>query len=460
MTFDWLAHPESALFFLVGLVALLLASVFKKNLFSPPLLYLLVQSFMFGIAYLKLMPAMTDYQLNTWLVWGGGLFSFLSACYLARLSFRFSNYSLVLPETLSLSTEYNWKSHFILSFLALAFFLYGVLGVVSIAGNLVLLTDNPSLWLDGKTSKVLSYAIFFTSSPMVVALFGVASFKSYNPIRWIRNTSKIICLLTIVLSFLTFPSRGVNLMCVGFLFILANYLYKRITWKMAVVVASLILFFFIGVASVKGQYGEMDVMNNELVDEVALLPYKYIANNYWNLDYAFNRASDVPEHSWTYGIDAFYGITHLLSIGPGLQASFGWDTPFNESIEKVSSLNTIPYLWDAYKDFGYPGIFLVPFFWGFIFTFLYKKMPMAKTPLSLLFHTTFSFWIILWNFTTGYKQAMYIIWFLFFFFVCTVSSGKGLFSPANRTILKEVTPENERDDDVSTECKNRDCNIG
>ena len=23
---------------------------------------------------------------------------------------------------------------------------------------------------------------------MVVALFGVASFKSYNPIRWIRNT--------------------------------------------------------------------------------------------------------------------------------------------------------------------------------------------------------------------------------------------------------------------------------
>ena len=23
---------------------------------------------------------------------------------------------------------------------------------------------------------------------------------------------------------------------------------------------------------------------------------------------------------WTYGIDAFYGIIHLLSIGPGLQA--------------------------------------------------------------------------------------------------------------------------------------------
>ena len=457
MTFDCLAYPESCLFFLIGFVALVFASIFKKNLFSPPLLYVLVQSIMLGIAYLKLMPAMTDYHLTTWLVWGGGAFSFLTGCFLVRLAFRSSNPSLVLPQKLSVAVEYNWKYHFFLSFLAFAFFFYGVIGVISIAGNLVLLTNDPSLWLDGKNSKVLVYAIFFTSSPMVVALFGVASFKSYNPIRWIRNASRIICLLTIILSFLTFPSRGVNLMCVGFLFVLANYLFKRINWKTASVIIAFILLFFVGVASVKGQYGEMDVTDNRVFKEVALLPYKYIANNYWNLDYAFNRSSDVPEHSWTYGIDAFYGITQLMFIGTGLQASFGWDSPFNESVVKVGGLNTIPYLWDAYKDFGYPGIFLVPFFWGFLFTFLYKKMPMAKTPLALLFHTTFTFWIILWNFTTGYKQAMYIIWFIFFFFVCTVSYRKKTFLPADQIISEEVCPENNGNHDIAAECEDRDC---
>lgn len=246
-------------------------------------------------------------------------------------------------------------------------------------------------------------------------------------------------------------------MCVGFLFVLANYLFKRINWKTASVIIAFILLFFVGVASVKGQYGEMDVTDNRVFKEVALLPYKYIANNYWNLDYAFNRSSDVPEHSWTYGIDAFYGITQLMFIGTGLQASFGWDSPFNESVVKVGGLNTIPYLWDAYKDFGYPGIFLVPFFWGFLFTFLYKKMPMAKTPLALLFHTTFTFWIILWNFTTGYKQAMYIIWFIFFFFVCTVSYRKKTFLPADQIISEEVCPENNGNHDIAAECEDRDC---
>lgn len=450
---DWLAYPESVLFFFVGLATLILASFFKKNLFSPPLLYVLVQSIMLGIAYLKLMPAMTDFHLNTWLVWGGGLISFLSGCFLIYLLMRYYGNTPSLPEKLSLSDSYSWKKHFFLSLLAFAFFMYGVFGVISIAGNMVLLTRNPSFWLASKESPVLAYAFFFTSSPMVVGLFGVASFKSYNPIRWIRNISKIMCLITIALSFMTYPSRGVNLMCVGFLFVLANYLFKRITWKIAAFIVALVLVFFVGVASLKGQYGEMDVTNNKLVKEVALLPYKYIANNYWNLDYAFNKFSDAPDHSWTYGIDAFYGITQIMSIGGGLQTSFGWDSPFNESVEKVVTLNTIPYLWDAYKDFGYPGIFLVPFFWGCLFTFLYKKLPSAKTPMALLFHSSFCFWIILWNFTTGYKQAMYIIWFIFFFFICSLSRGKKTLLPANGSLPKEVNPENKSDDNIACESK-------
>lgn len=104
----------------------------------------------------------------------------------------------------------------------------------------------------------------------------------------------------------------------------------------------------------------------------------------------------------------------------------------------IPTINTIPYLWDAYKDFGLPGIFLLPFFFGVLFTFCYHKMAIAKSPFMLLLTATFMMWIILWNFTTGYKQSMYWVWMFFFFFVCTVSSG--------RTILTR-----EKDDD-SLDC--------
>ena len=196
-----------------------------------------------------------------------------------------------MPETLSLQGKYSWPTHFCLSFLAFAYFFIGVAGVVSVAGNLVLLTGNPSFWLSGD-SPALKYADYFTSGAMVVGLFGVASFKSINPVRWVRYASRGMVVFTIVLSFLTFPSRGINMLCIGFIFLLYNYLHRRFSWKLILVAVAFVLVFFVAVASLKGQYGGSstdDLMNNGMVKTVALLPYMYVANNYWNLDSAFNK---------------------------------------------------------------------------------------------------------------------------------------------------------------------------
>ena len=236
-----------------------------------------------------------------------------------------------LQKTLSVHGEYNWVCHFFLSFSAFAYFFVGVLGVISVTGTLVLLTDNPSIWLTGKDNTVLKYADFFTTGAMVVGLFAVASFKSMNPVRWVRYASRFMVAFTIVLSFMTYPSRGINMLCIGMFMILFNYLRGRFSWRSLAVVTVLVCVFFVAVASLKGQYGNSDITDSKIAKEVALLPYKYVANNYWNLDYAFNRMSDIPEHEWTYGIDAFFGITHLMHIGDGIQQSFGWDSPYNES---------------------------------------------------------------------------------------------------------------------------------
>lgn len=318
------AYPESSVMFTLAIVVVALVSVFKEDFFRPSTLYFLVQMIMLGVSYMKFLPMMSDFNSSTWLVWGGGMFCFMVGCYMTDFAWR-SYGGPPLQKTLSVHGTYNWVCHFFFSFTAFAYFLVGVFGVISVTGNLVLLTDNPSIWLTGKDNDVLKYADFFTTGAMVVGLFAVASFKSMNPVRWVRYASRFMVVFTIVLSFMTYPSRGINMLCIGMFMILFNYLRGRFSWPSLAVVTVLVCVFFVAVASLKGQYGNSDITDSKNAKDVSLLLYKYVANNYWNLDYAFNRMSDVPEHDWTYGIDAFFGVTHLMHIGDGIQQSFGWD---------------------------------------------------------------------------------------------------------------------------------------
>ena len=345
------AYPESSVMLTLAIVAIVLVSIFKEDFFRPSTLYFLVQMIMLGVSYMKFLPMMSDFNYSTWLVWGGGMFCFLVGCYMTDFAWR-SYGGPPLQKTLSVHGEYNWVCHFFLSFLALAYFLVGVFGVISVTGNLVLLTDNPSIWLTGKDNEVLKYADFFTTGAMVVGLFAVASFKSMNPVRWVRYASRFMVVFTIALSFMTYPSRGINMLCIGMFLILFNYLRGRFSWPSLAIVTVLVCVFFVAVASLKGQYGNSDITDGKNAKEAALLLYRYVANNYWNLDYAFNRMSDIPEHEWTYGIDAFFGVTHLMHIGDGIQRSFGWDSPFNESVIKCIGFNTIPYLWMRTRTLG------------------------------------------------------------------------------------------------------------
>ena len=461
------AYPETCVLFTLAAVVLFIVSYFKVDYFFPPVLYFLVQTIMLGVAYLKLDPDMTDFHLNTWLVWGGGLAAFIGGSVLTQLVWATKGGRPMRPQV-SLNQEYNWPTHFFASFLAFAYFFVGVVGVLSIAGNFVLFTEHPSYWVSGRNSPVLKYSDFFTSGAMVVGLFGVASFKSINPVRWVRIASRCMVVFTMILSFMTFPSRGINMLCVGILLMLYNYLHKRFTWKASGIVLAFGLAFFIGVAFLKGQYNDWNSFmavnkktqdfTEKVVRKLTQLPYLYISNNYWNLDYAFNKSSDAQEHEWTYGIDAFYGITHLLRMGDGLQESFGWDTPFNESVSKRNNLNTIPFLWDAYKDFGLVGLFFLPFLFGILITWCYRRMVLSRTPLFLLFECMFIMWILLWSFTTGYKQSMYWAWMSFFVIVCTLSSGKGVL-PSKRFLANIIPQKNDGDENISSQGENRNTAI-
>lgn len=399
-------YPETTALFLV--VVGLLFYVWKKKLdfFSPATIYIFFQCLTLAIAYLRLDHAMTPFHAKTWFVWGGAMLSFVAGCLLYQWRLPWNAESRMGFEASRFS--YNWKWHFVLSCAVLLLYLVGVAEIIHKAGNLILFTGNAGYWASRKVDYGF-FSNFFSSAPLVVLLFGVASFKSVNPVRWIRWVSLPMALIVSVFSVCAYPSRTSFFMCVGFFVILFNFLCKRISVLLIAALLALGIVGFVFVASARAQYGG-SAFQSMTLDAAMTMPYKYVANNYWNLDYALNSPPDREIHPFTYGLDFFSGMFEYFRAPGSLKASLGWDGPFNESVQKIPGYNTTGYLWEVYKDFGLPGCFILPFLVGMAVSKLFVQVRRKKTPGLVMFYVFFIYFVGFWFFLAGYKQGVFWAW--------------------------------------------------
>ncbi len=420
-------NPESA--FLISVVVGLLFFVWKtkKDFFSPATVYIFSQCLTLAVAYLQLDNAMTPFHAKTWFVWLGAIFSFSTACLLYE--WNAGKIPMVADEN-NPSVRYNWKWHFALACVILALYLVGIFGILQKVGTLILFSGNASYWASRKVDYGI-YAQFFSSAPLVILLFGVAAFRSLNPVSWIRWISRAVVPLICLLSVCAYPSRTTFFMCVGFAVILFNVLCKRIPVWLITAFLLLGISAFVFVASARSQYAGSNSIRSMTMDAAMTMPYKYVANNYWNLDYALNPAPDRHIHSFTYGIDFFSGMLEYFRVPGALKNSFGWDGIFNESVQKIPGYNTTGYLWEIYKDFGLPGCFIVPFLIGLGLSSLYARMKRRKTPFRVMLFTFFIYFAGFWFFLAGYKQGIFWAWGVIIWLVakvCTLQPKTPAFS--------------------------------
>ena len=300
-----IAYPVSSALFLVVIFCLFQSWWFKKDFFSPLNVYCFTQCITLAISYFQIDRAMSDFHLFTWGVWLLGGLSFTGGCVVARLYAKSKGVPVQIHPAVC-PKQYNWTYHLMLSFVVFFVFLIGVYGIYHKVGTLVIFTPNPAKWM----TKYIDYGYFsllFNSGPLCVLLFGVASFKKYNNIVWIRRVALVMVFVTIAINLMAYPNRTSLFFNFGFFLIFVNYLYKRIS---PIVIASLLviaIIVFISIGSLRDQYGGGSVQGKAL-SVVVELPYKYLANNYWNLDYVLNPPNDREIHPHTYGIDFFNGI--------------------------------------------------------------------------------------------------------------------------------------------------------
>ena len=247
-----LEYPVSFVLFLVVLACIAQAWFFKKDFFNPPTVYCFSQCITLGIAYFKYNKAMSDFQLKTWLFWLGAMISFCVGSYLVRLVAK-SHCEPVRIAEASAPEGYNWKMHVALSFILFALFRVGVFGIIQIAGNLLLLTDDPSRWMK-KDTNYGYYSVLFSSGPLCVLLFGIAAFSKFNPLKGVRWLARFMVVLTILLNLLAYPTRGTLFFSIGFLIILFNYLRKRVSAAWILVLLALAAAGFIAISSLRDQY--------------------------------------------------------------------------------------------------------------------------------------------------------------------------------------------------------------
>ena len=418
-----IAYPVSSALFLVVIFCLFQSWWFKKDFFSPLNVYCFTQCITLAISYFQIDRAMSDFHLFTWGVWLLGGLSFTGGCVVARLYAKSKGLPVQVHPAVC-PKQYNWTYHLMLSFVVFFVFLIGVYGIYHKVGTLVIFTPNPAKWM----TKYIDYGYFsllFNSGPLCVLLFGVASFKKYNNIVWIRRVALVMVFVTIAVNLMAYPNRTSLFFNFGFFLIFVNYLYKRIS---PIVIASLLviaIIVFISIGSLRDQYGGGSVQGKAL-SVVVELPYKYLANNYWNLDYVLNPPNDREIHPHTYGIDFFNGIFEYAKLTGSFRSSFRWDDAFNERIQKVVGFNTVNYLWDVYKDFHLFGVLFLPFLCGLGLTVLHLRLCRPFTPRQILMYTYFIYFVGWWFFTSGYKQGIYCIWVMVIFTVstiCTVKTG-------------------------------------
>ena len=123
-------------------------------------------------------------------------------------------------------------------------------------------------------------------------------------------------------------------------------------------------------------------------------PYIYIANNYENFDCLVEA---LPAH--TFGIRMLFPIWALT----GLKFLFPWLISFPVYVTKTE-LTTVTLFYDAFYDFGIPGVLLFACILGGVASILVGKLNNMKNPMGFVLYGQFAVYMLLSFFTTWFSN--------------------------------------------------------
>lgn len=403
-------------------VVLIATFVGKKDVFHPTRLYTILYTLLFAVYSLQLSRFQEPWSSSTLMLFGGAVFLFIAGGWLISFYAKHlhtpgkADFTAVPLKLSSSETSINWRWFLSVALFFFLFFIGTYLYCFLKYHTIPIFSDQPGsdrfLFLSG--NMIIGFG--GGSGPLVMMLCAEILLVNSSSKR-----QKILAGILFALSFIlyfSFVTRMPLVRCFLYIAVLYHYIKKKITFKLFVVAALCFSLFFIGAALIRvdaSGFSDLAVSLRLKVPDKYLLfatPYAYAVNNIWNMDFGFKKFIDgINGYNHSYGFELFRGLFYFIpNLDPIIQNSYHFDSIFNESVVKISGLNTVIYVWHFFKDFGIFGVFSLSllfslgihlFYYNTILAPSYFRITILGTIVTLIL---FSFMIPLWSFWNIYFE--------------------------------------------------------
>lgn len=245
---------------------------------------------------------------------------------------------------------------------------------------------------------------YFTVSCILIPALSVLYVKLVE--RW--TTLRVVVLVVGNVLAISIPilcvSRFQLLFAVGFAAVVYLMLYRHITWKM--VVGAVVILIPVYVLLTVARRHDIPYLNGIFEMKYSKMPifitqpYMYVANNYEN----FNcLVCQLP--AFTKGIRMLFPVFALT----GLKFIFPQVAALPLYITK-EELTTLTIFYDAYYDFGIPGIIFFALVLGGVAAGLNRWVRKSRNPVCYLFYGQFAIYLGLSFFTTWFSNPTTWFW--------------------------------------------------
>ena len=382
---------------LLGGLILTVTRLRGVSMFAPWVLYTLGQILTLSIAYLKLDPLMTDFSTVTWCVWAGSAAAF----FLGNLAATLAPQSASKPIIRLVESRSWW------------IWLWGVFGLYTFGtamgllkvGTWPLLAKHPEDARLAFQQTAFSTGLFQLSNWTLAAVLPMLAILTRGWRRWLCVG---LFLLAIGYGLLT-GFRMIMLFGLFSTLLTWDFFVRRVSvFKLTLalvaflVLSTAVMLMRMKVAHLVGP-GTLHLGEKVFVKGA----YTYIANNFWNLDFALHRQIGDRFHPQTWGGLLFQPPLWILGIGEKIEPAFGWDTWRNDFSVKSADLNTISYQWAMIKEWGWSGAILCPFGLGVVATRVFQRAEKARSQWATLLYVPIAFSILFSFFLFMYQTPMY-----------------------------------------------------
>lgn len=408
------------IFFLCVLFFLLLRIFHRKlDILAPDRVFVLVYSMLFAVYGLKLSRFQSDWNVWTYVALWGGSLCFLAGFWWTRILFRTHNNLISLDNVVtnqalaSDALDIDWTWFLVVYYLCVGVFLV-TFGYAYLETGII-----PALAKYPDQARIT----FLSSSEIIEKgwFFGVVSLMLLvEVVMYSRLPGRVLALAIglgalVLLLYLSLVTRGDLFRFIVFAVVHYHYGKKRLTLKLLGGLTLLSFGFFLAAMFIRVDAGStlyfMEHLKIRMPVQLAWIvnPYAYIVSNFWNLDYALSKyfLGD-GYYPTTFGLELMKPILYLTKLEIRIGDTFGMDTPYNESICKISGLNTVVFLWHFFKDFGWFGVFGLSLSAGIGAGLLYVNTVLKPTLLKVSL-----FGVVIGLLILSFMVPMWEFWFVY-----------------------------------------------